>query len=1154
MVRTDAVAGATAHDADAVARVDSLDPTRSILLQAPAGSGKTTILTQRVLRLLADVEAPEQILAITFTRKAAAEMRERIVAALRGDRPPKNATERLTAELAARARAHGAQRGWNLAEHPARLRVQTIDGLNRWLAANRPVASATGAALEISADADRLYREAARRTLLDAESDVQLGLHSGRLLERLDNRWERLEALLVDMLRRRGQWLRHLASGDGRDVRERVAASLRRLLGGALARAARQVPRELLRTGVELAAHASRTLAARGNAELAAALAAVPRDGEVPGPDPEDLAAWKSVAQLALTAKFKLRAGLNAKQGIEAADKPVYARANRWLRELESDPVVAEELALVARLPPLAYEDHDAAALDSLVELLRQSAAQLELLFRDVGQVDYPAVAAAARAALGDASGPSDLAIFQGERLHHLLIDEFQDTSIDQFELLATLVRDWQPGDGRTLFIVGDPMQSIYQFRQAEVALFLQAREQGVGPVHLESLALTRNFRSAAPIIEFVNETFAAVFPHADEPLDGAVRYLACTAAREPEPGREPGVTLHNLPADGGASEARRVVEIVQQLRERNADATIAVLVAARDHAALLSRALREHGVGVQGVDLVPLGDVPLVQDLIALTRALASPADRIAWLALLRAPWCGLDLAALTRLVAADATLEIPSLLQDEARLAQLEPADRARLERFAARIHEPSQESRQAGIAARVEAAWLRLGGPSTCAREADLADARRYLDALAERDRQGELEGPEDLPLMVRDLYAAGDAGEGGAVQVLTIHRAKGLEFDAVILPGLQRSPRADQEPLLDWFEWPGADGSDELVLAPVRAPDADARSPLGQWIHDCRRRRRERERARVLYVATTRARHWLHLLGAVVEPQDGRPRAPVAGTPLATLWPALGGDFPVMAAVATPGGGASAGDSLAAAGAPAGGAAAGIAPPATLSVDPRQLLRRFAADWTPATPPAGVRVQGLRVSSVELAELPAYVWVGDTARHVGTVVHAEFERFVREGAIDAVPRIEAARARYASLLRGEGVAADELAAAVGRVVEALRRAVEDPLGRWILSRHAADDHVELELTGLHEGRLASGIVDRCFLADDGQRWIIDYKTSAHEGGGVEEFLASESRRYAPQLRRYAALARALGPQPLRAALYFPLLSRLVEVRLD
>ncbi|HKS93916.1 MAG TPA: UvrD-helicase domain-containing protein, partial [Gammaproteobacteria bacterium] len=157
-----------AEPADQHTRERALDPQTSFIVQAPAGSGKTSLLTQRYLRLLAGVEAPEEIIAITFTRKAAGEMRNRVLKALdaAGDGTvPAAVHHRLTWELARAARARDAERGWRLAEHPARLRIQTIDSLNAELTRQMPLLSGCGAPPAIAEQPEFLYQEAARRTL-----------------------------------------------------------------------------------------------------------------------------------------------------------------------------------------------------------------------------------------------------------------------------------------------------------------------------------------------------------------------------------------------------------------------------------------------------------------------------------------------------------------------------------------------------------------------------------------------------------------------------------------------------------------------------------------------------------------------------------------------------------------------------------------------------------------------------------------------------------------------------------------------------------------------------------------------------------------------------------------------------------------------------
>ena len=134
-------------------------------------------------------------------------------------------------------------------------------------------------------------------------------------------------------------------------------------------------------------------------------------------------------------------------------------------------------------------------------------------MFREEGAVDFTEVSLRALKALGTEQEPTDLTMRLDARIEHILVDEFQDTSLSQYALLHRLTAEWQPGDGRTLFCVGDPMQSIYRFRQAEVGLFLQAHERGIGHLTLEFVRLSVNFRSAAGIVEWVNHAFDNIFP-----------------------------------------------------------------------------------------------------------------------------------------------------------------------------------------------------------------------------------------------------------------------------------------------------------------------------------------------------------------------------------------------------------------------------------------------------------------------------------------------------------------------------------------------------------------------------------------------------------------------------------------------------------------
>jgi ATP-dependent exoDNAse (exonuclease V) beta subunit len=1115
---------------DQAARTRAIDPARSYIVEAPAGSGKTELLTRRFLALLSIVEAPEEIVAITFTRKAASEMRARVVAALakgEGVDPPADPHELEAWQLARAALAADRKHGWQLTEHPARLRIQTIDALNQSLAHRLPVLSGMGAALRITDDAEALYAEAVRRVIRSIADTGPEARAIESLVLHLDNDLDTLGRLLIDLLSRREHWLEHgvlVLTGDA--LRRALQESLERAIHESLSILLAMFPDACHATLVDLAAASANELRDAG---MDSAIVACADLEALPGTTIRDLPAWQGIAALLLTEQGAWRSRISKSIGV-----PPEAKARKEaLRELlacaADDDALAARLHATRSLPQVEYSEREWRLLEALLLVLRVALAELEIVFQEQGQADHTAMAIAARRALGSIDEPSDLALRYDYRLQHILVDEFQDTSRGQVELLRLLTAGWTGDDGRTLFLVGDPMQSIYGFREAEVGLFLDVKRRGLGQVRLEPIRLEVNFRSNEPLIAWVNETFPLILPHRDDFAAGAVAF-APAAAR---PGASPAgrVQVHAIAeaaAQARSTEASNVVAICSEAIARRHDARIAVLVASRNHLPDILAALRRAGLKTRAVEIDPLARRTAVRDLIALTRALVHPADRTAWLSILRAPWSGLDLAAL-HVLAGDGTetQSLRDLMADDERAAQLTPDSRTRLARVRAVLEDALALRGRLGLREWVERTWNSLGGPATLATAADLADAETYLSRLELVDRGGDLEDVAALDAQIAGLYgSSGTDALEDAIDVMTIHKAKGLEFDVVIVPGLERVPRRAEVPLLRWAEYVTTDGRGELLLAPM-APrgDADA-DPIHAWLGRTAQARLDHERARLLYVAATRAVESLHLI-ANVEPQarDGTvvPGRPNRGSLLALLWPAVAPRFALQAHSATD----------------------------ASSANPPSSLRRLPNDWQlPRADPPLARTARLDVIEQEPLR-PEFDWVSETGRHVGTVVHREIERRMRLGG--AVPEAQV-RARYALELAELGVPPRFRAEAIARAVAATVALTEDERARWILAGDDVHERVasELALSGLVGDELVNGVIDRTFIDASGTRWIIDFKTSAHEGGDREMFLASEAQRYRPQLARYAALMRALEPDHgVRTALYFPLLRAWIEV---
>ncbi|EKD76822.1 MAG: UvrD/REP helicase, partial [uncultured bacterium] len=174
----------------------------------------------------------------------------------------------------------------------------------------------------------------------------------------------------------------------------------------------------------------------------------------------------------------------------------------------------------------------------------------------------------------------------------------------------------------------------------------MRAQQQGIGNIYLEPLTLTMNFRSQGNLVSWFNDTFHAVFPAVSDIATGRVPYTKAIAAKEPLPENE--AHFYPVISDNDNDEAQLLVEKIKSVQTKNPSDSFAILVRSRAQLIPIVKYLQEQQLSFQAIDIEPLADRPEIRDLLSLTRALLHRADRIAWLAILRAPFCGLTLADL--------------------------------------------------------------------------------------------------------------------------------------------------------------------------------------------------------------------------------------------------------------------------------------------------------------------------------------------------------------------------------------------------------------------------------------------------------------------------------------------------------------------------
>ncbi|MBV8864631.1 MAG: PD-(D/E)XK nuclease family protein [Acidobacteriaceae bacterium] len=454
--------------------------------------------------------------------------------------------------------------------------------------------------------------------------------------------------------------------------------------------------------------------------------------------------------------------------------------------------------------------------------------------------------------------------------------------------------------------------------------------------------------------------------------------------------------------------------------------------------------------------------------------------------------------------------------LLSDPGKIAALSPAARTRAIRTGEILSAAVAQAGRVPLRTLIENTWLLLGGPAILRESYQTSDVDVFFLLLDAVGTGGTILDFTQLNTRLESLFAKG-APDPKSVQVMTIFKAKGLEFDTVILPKLEGITQAPERDLLIWDEEIDDDGSNVLRVA--AQPRKGEESKAYREIRETHKYKHEQELKRLLYVACTRAKNALYLVGnAKLKKKDNSLEKPRSGTFLHLLWPAAEQEFQSLTRRSV------------------------RQMELPFKSEPQTILRRLPADWEIPRFSRRIRWQPPFQETTPSTRKVTYEWVSDTGRHVGTVVHELLKR-AAETNWDSQHVLAMAPIIQSELLRLGVPRADEPAASE-RVMRAILNTLSSERGRWILSKHA-EARSEWPVGGQLGDRIISGTIDRMFRDDDGNLWIIDFKTSEHQGGQIEKFLAEEQRRYQPQLESYAALIAQMSKGPIWLGLYFPLL---------
>jgi ATP-dependent exoDNAse (exonuclease V) beta subunit len=1100
-------------------RINALLPYKSYILQAPAGSGKTKILIDRYLTLLTQVEKPEEIIAITFTRKAAAEMRERILTALLSPNKFSGDTKNIIEKVLKR----DSILEWNLTQNVHRFRILTIDALAYSFVERFPQLFDFGQSPTITQNPDYYYQMAIKQLWFDI-NDLPSKKRSAfeTVLLQFNNRLEKFETLLIEVLKSREQWLYPIISHMHRAERLKaiVERSLKNVVFEMLQLADDAFPGHLKKALWSVITFVSQNLP-QDHVLYQACI----NQQSFPTVDLKSFPLWRAISYFLLTKEGRIKKRLDKTMGFGThkkssdTDKHYKNLLKLILNELRSNTQLQLRLLAIMHAPHVQYEPIQWEMINALIEILPLLVAQLRLVFQQHHVLDFVEVNLAALRALGSLEAPSDLALFLDYQIKHMLVDEFQDTSIMHFHLIEKIIEGWQENDGRTLFLVGDPMQSIYRFRQAEVGLFLKVKKRGIASLILEPLMLNTNFRAQQSIIKWVNKNFSTIFPTQDDIAQGCVAYRPFTTIRSSENINDKGVHHHAFLAKDIIAEFNCIVALIERYQMESRNTSIAILVRSRRQVIQLLPYFQARQINYQATELQLFSKNMVIRDLTTLLQALLFPYDRLAWFALLRTPFCGLsihDLLIIAKKIDIQQQSNIWQAIQ-KISLFNLSTDGEIRLEKLVSILSASFQQRTQYSLSNWVRIIWLSLRGPLTLKHDIDEENVQQWFDLLMQFEQVEENFSFEKFKSCIQGRYV--DTGASRAiVQIMTIHKSKGLEFEHVILPELHLRLPAEKDRLLYLLTRPRQVQGEDFIIAPTM-PYTQFKMPLNAYLRKIEVEKSHDEAKRLLYVAITRAKKNVHLMARLTVKND-QIVPPVAQSFLGMLWSNNQQQF--IAALQK-------------------------------TTDHQQLsntrpllnykrLPHIYFQNSDRSHPLNRFEKRLRQQNKIIGSV-SWIMPDEFSRIVGIVAHEILHRIGEIGIEEwSLKKWHHFMPFYTRRLRQWQLNTSEIKNAINMLDVSMKNVLSDTRAHWLLSNKHQFIEQEYTLATQLNGKAINIIIDRTFV-DNNIRWIIDYKTIA-SSDDIEKKLQT----YKAQLEHYQVVMEKFDSTHLiKTGVYAPLISQ-------
>jgi ATP-dependent helicase/nuclease subunit A len=1120
-------------------RLAALDTGRSHHVESPAGSGKTLLLTTRFLKLLGEVKHPRKILALTFTEKAAGEMKNRIIKYLTRAGRKASPIDSLDGELLelGKKALEKHKDSIEIITSSNGLNIMTFHGFCNYVTRRAPLEAGAAPDYEIIDDETQslLLNEVTEKYLRSSFSYPEGSIKRTSLENRLlhyNNNWKGLEDDLRELIGKRDR-VRDLtlfvreAGGHGlSNIPEILKERMRPYIEECL---------ESLRKGFTSCGPGMRWKDFVCHLEEKGASIAAMMPTSVPEPLWQELSSWQKIGEILLTKSGTPRRSLGPKKGF-------YSNFGKteWGKSIsDMDEEVAKRLYETTNYPSLHDTESDVEALSDFIIVAADVIERYESLCRKRHLIDFVGLEQSALRVL-DENNPSDLHLFLDHRIHHLLVDEFQDTSRIQWTLIQRLCDGWLPGDGRTVFIVGDPKQSIYAFRNAEVALFQEAKSgiplSGHGVLPLSSHTLKTNFRSSGSLIEWTNELFGRTVMADPRPEADEVSFSPSSPAAEKDDRSLISLNLFALEDNKKASdeEAKWLARKVKHtFDETVGEKSIAVLLFTRNRLTRYLSAFKEEGLPVQVQEGLSLVKRPEIGHLIQMTNLLAMPQDDLAWASLLRSPWCWFDVTTLLEI-----SKQGPESWRDKIRMAATtDPKIREIMDATDGAFLRVGRDP----LGKIVKKLWIDLNGPTKTASlfgMAGVANCHEFFNILEDMEEGIPLETLRRFRGAMERLYEPADPTlSKSSVQMMTIHRAKGLEFDIVFLPYLDWNPLKSGSPVPSPYlleRIPGAEGKNVIAMGGDRRRGESSKTY--DFLKKLKGERRWGEAKRWFYVASTRARDSL-IMSGVAKIKDDIISAPdksvlkwvmdhegINDSDTAHIMEA---EDKMLSIYVNP----------------------DISPSVRVTADNEPELPEpyeLSPQRLPhsALPPSSLTADEFEpVDAMETAESPS-----EDATIRGIVTHRMLSTYIKRSLLPSEKAV-------AMALAHEGMARERANTMAGGIVKEVLLTVKEPFLAGLIGSSHPLVETEWPLEDMVNERLRSGIIDLAVF-DGTTWWILDFKTSRpKEGEKLEVFVKEEEKKYTPQIDHYRSMLKNLihdDSQEIRAGIYLTALPLWREIK--